>query len=317
MGGQRDQRRLSEMDRKAVRGMKILLLGKGGQVGHELQRTLPPLGEVIALDRKEADFNDLAGLRSMLYSHAPDVIVNAAAYTAVDKAESEEETAHRINAEAVAVLADYARYNGSLLVHYSTDYVFDGQKSGAYIETDVTNPLSVYGKSKRKGEEAVMQGGCHYLIFRTSWVYSAHGSNFIKTILRLARERDHLNIVADQIGAPTSAELIADVTALSIAAYFADVLPEGVYHLTATGETSWHGLACYVVEKAIENGAKLKLDSHKIHPITTGEYPRPARRPENSRLDNSKLATRLGFPMPDWRFHVDRVVGQLIRSAQI
>jgi dTDP-4-dehydrorhamnose reductase len=297
--------------------MRILLLGKNGQVGRELQRTLPPLGEVIALDRKEADFNDLAGLRTMLYSHAPDIIVNAAAYTAVDKAETEEATALRINAEAVEVLADYARYNGSLLVHYSTDYVFDGQKSGAYIETDVTNPLSVYGKSKRKGEEAVMQGGCHYLIFRTSWVYSTHGSNFIKTILRLAKERDHLNIVADQIGAPTSAELIADVTALSIAAYFADVLPEGMYHLTASGETTWHGLASYVVENAIKLGARLKLDLGNIRPITTEEYPLPASRPKNSRLDNSKLTARLGFPMPDWRIHVDRAVEQLIQLETI
>jgi len=292
--------------------MKIVLFGSGGQVGHELQRTLLPLGEVVALDHNHVDLTNLAGLRDVLYVQAPDIIVNAAAYTAVDKAENEEASAFTVNAEAVRVMADYARYNGSLLVHYSTDYVFDGQKSGPYIETDVTNPLSVYGKSKRAGEEAVQQGGCHHLIFRTSWVYSVHGSNFIKTILRLAKERESLNIVADQIGAPTSAELIADVTALSLAAYYADILPEGMYHLTASGETSWHGLACYVVERAIAKGMALKLDSSKISAITTEEYPLPAMRPKNSRLDNSRLSSRLGFEMPDWRVHVDRAVDQLI-----
>ena len=296
--------------------MKIVLLGCGGQVGRELMRTLPALGEVIALDQEKANFNDLEGLRQTLYAHSPDIIVNAAAYTAVDKAESEEAAALRVNAEAVGVLAEYARYTGSLLVHYSTDYVFDGEKDGAYIETDKTNPVSVYGRTKRAGEEAVMQGGSHYLIFRTSWVYSAHGHNFIKTILRLARERESLNIVSDQIGAPTSAELIADVTALSIAAYFANVLPEGMYHLTAAGETSWHGLASYAVEKAIENGVELKLNTQSIHPIATEEYPLPAKRPKNSRLDNSKLTSRLGFPMPDWRFHVDRAVEQLMGSGK-
>jgi len=296
--------------------MKILIFGSGGQVGTELQRTLPALGEVVALDQRDADLTDLENLRAVLYAHAPEVIVNAAAYTAVDKAEGDEALAHTINAEAVGVMADYARHNGSLLVHYSTDYVFDGEITGAYIETDVTNPLSVYGKSKRAGEEAVQQAGCHHLIFRTSWVYSAHGSNFIKTILRLAKERDALNIVADQIGAPTSAELIADVTALALAAYQADILPEGMYHLTASGETSWHGFARYVVDRAIAKGATLKLDATKIHAITTEEYPLPAKRPKNSRLDNSRLTDRLGFQMPDWRVHVDRAVDQLLGSGK-
>ena len=293
--------------------MKTLLFGSGGQVGHELQRTLPMLGEVIAMDQKDADLADLVGLREVLYAHAPEIIVNAAAYTAVDKAESEAEIAFRINAEAVGVMAEYARYTGALLVHYSTDYVFDGQKEGAYIETDVANPLSVYGKSKRAGEEAVQQGGCHHLIFRTSWVYSSHGSNFIKTILRLSKERDALNIVADQIGAPTSAELIADVTALAIAAYRSDILPEGMYHLTASGETSWYGLASYVVERAIAKGAELKLDATKIRAITTEDYPTPAKRPKNSRLDNTRLTDRLGFLMPEWEFHVGRVVDQILK----
>ncbi len=296
--------------------MKLLVFGKNGQVGHELLRTLNPLGEIVALDQQDVDLTDLDNLRKVLYAQAPGVIANAAAYTAVDKAESEPELAQIINADAVRVMADYARYNGSLLVHYSTDYVFDGEKHGAYLENDLANPLSVYGKTKRAGEEAVQQAGCHHLIFRTSWVHSAHGHNFIKTILRLAKERNSLNIVADQIGAPTSAELIADITALSIAAWQADVLPEGVYHLTASGETSWHGLASYVVEQAIARGANLNLDASKIHTITTEEYSLPAKRPKNSRLDNTKLTQRLGFQMPDWRMHVDRVIGQLVTMEQ-
>ncbi len=293
--------------------MKMILFGSSGQIGRELLRTLPPLGEIVALDQRDTDLSDLENLRAVLYAQAPDVIVNAAAYTEVDKAEGDKVLAFRINADAVRVMADYARYNGALLVHYSTDYVFDGEKDGAYIETDVTNPLSVYGKSKRAGEEAVQNSGCHSLIFRTSWVYSVHGSNFVKTILQWARERDSLNIVADQIGAPTSAELIADVTAISLAAYQADILPEGIYHLTASGETSWHGLACYVVERAIAKGMKLNMDATKIRATTTEEYPLPAQRPKNSRLDNTRLTDRLGFKMPDWGLHVDRAVDQLVR----
>lgn len=291
--------------------MRIALFGKNGQVGSELLRTLPSLGEVIALDQNEADFTDPVRLREVLYALAPDVIVNAAAYTAVDKAETDEATAMKINAEAVGVLADYARYNGSLLVHYSTDYVFDGAKDGPYIETDKTNPLSAYGRTKLAGELAVVQGGCHYLIFRTSWVYSAHGHNFVKTMLRLAKERDSLNVVDDQVGAPTSAELIADVTALTIAAYFAGMMDEGIYHLTASGETTWHGLASYTIGKAIEQGAKLKLSPENIHPILTEGYPLPAVRPKNSRLSNQKLMEKLGFAMPDWRHHVERAVAML------
>lgn len=294
--------------------MKIALFGKNGQVGSELLRTLPMLGEVIALDRDEVDFTDPVHLREVLYSLAPDVIVNAAAYTAVDKAETDESTALRINAESVGVLADYARYNGSLLVHYSTDYVFDGIKDGPYIETDKTNPLSAYGRTKLAGELAVMQGGCHYLIFRTSWVYSAHGNNFVKTMLRLAKERENLNVVDDQVGAPTSAELIADVTALAIAAYFAELLPEGIYHLTASGETTWHGLASYAIGKAIEQGAELKMSPEDVHPIPTEGYPLPAVRPKNSRLANQKLTEKLGFAMPDWRHHVGRAVEQIIKT---
>lgn len=294
--------------------MRIALFGKSGQVGNELLRTLPMLGEVMALDRDEVDFTDSSRLREVLHSLAPDVIVNAAAYTAVDKAESEEATALKINAEAVGVMANYARYNGSLLVHYSTDYVFDGTKNAPYIETDKTRPLSAYGKSKLEGELAVQQGGCHYLIFRTSWVYSVHGHNFLKTMLRLAKERESLNVVDDQVGAPTSAELIADVTALAIAAYFAGMMDEGIYHLTASGETTWHGLASYAIEKAMDQGMKLKLSPKNIHPIPTEGYPLPAVRPKNSRLSNQKLTEKLGFAMPDWKHHVERAVEQIIKT---
>ena len=288
-----------------------MLLGKNGQVGHELQRTLLPLGQVIALGREEADLSSLMQLQGVLAQHTPDIIVNAAAYTAVDKAESDEATAFRINAEAVGLMAEYARQSGALLVHYSTDYVFDGDKPAPYVETDATNPQSAYGRSKRAGEQAIERSGCRALIFRTSWVFSAHGGNFIKTILRLAKERENLNVVADQIGAPTSVELIADITALSIAACRWDILPCGLYHLTASGATSWHGLACHVVDRAIQNGVVLKLDASHIHPIPTEGYPLPARRPQNSRLDTRALTSALGLKLPDWACHVNRTADQL------
>lgn len=297
--------------------MKILLFGKNGQVGHELLRSLSPLGEIIALDRREADFENKDALRRTISTHAADVIVNAAAYTAVDQAESEEERAFLINAEAPAILADYARYNGSLLIHFSTDYVFDGTKPSPYIETDRPNPLNAYGRSKLAGEQAVQQGGCHHFIFRTSWVYGIHGHNFIKTIWKAGKERESLKVVADQVGTPTSAELIADVTALSIAAFYADLLPEGIHHLTASGTTSWYGLACYTLEKAHEKGISMKAGLNSITPIVTEEWPLPAARPRNSRLDNSALSEKLGFFLPEWSFHVDRMIEQLVRSDAI
>ncbi len=291
--------------------MKIVLLGKDGQVGHELQRTLLPLGQLVALGRKEADLRDLASLKITLQAHKPDIIVNAAAYTAVDKAESDEATAHQINAEAVRALADYVSHSNGLLVHYSTDYVFDGQKLAAYLETDNTNPQSAYGRSKRAGEEAILNSQCNALIFRTSWVFSAHGGNFVKTILRLANERESLSIVADQIGAPTSAELIADVSALAIAGYRKNTLATGIYHLTAAGQTSWHGLASRVLQRALCNGTELKLKAGQLSPIATEEYPLPAPRPKNSRLNTGKLSTALGLQLPDWTTHVNRAVDQL------
>jgi dTDP-4-dehydrorhamnose reductase len=292
--------------------MKILLLGKNGQVGHELQRTLLPLGQVIALGREEADLSSPTQLQSVLAQHIPDIIVNAAAYNDVDKAESDEAMAFRINAEAVGLMAELARQSGALLVHYSTDYVFDGRKPEPYVESDTTNPLNTYGRSKRAGEQVIEQSRCRSLIIRTSWVFSAHGGNFIKTILRLARDRENLNVVADQYGAPTSAWLIADVTALAIAGHRGHALKNGMYHLTAAGETSWHGLACHVVNRALANGATLKLHPEQIRAIPTEDYPLPARRPKNSRMDTGALSRALGLHFPDWNIHVDRVVDQLV-----
>ena len=291
--------------------MKVLLLGKNGQVGHELQRTLLTLGDVLAVGRQEVDLQDLEQVRQCLDAYSPDIVVNAAAYTAVDKAETDQACAHTVNADAVAVLAQYARDNDALLVHYSTDYVFDGAKDGAYEPQDQTGPQSVYGRSKLAGETAIVQSGCRALILRTSWVFSVHGGNFIKTILRLGKERDALSIVADQHGAPTSAELIADVTALAIAGQLQGTLPMGTYHLTAAGSTTWHGLATRIVARARAAGMTLKIDEADIKPIATEEYPVPATRPRNSRLDTRSLTVPLKLQLPDWTVHVDRMIDQL------
>lgn len=296
--------------------MKILLLGKNGQVGHELQRSLLPLGELVALDRQGADLADARQLKAVLDAQSPDVIVNAAAYTAVDKAESDADAARAINTDAVGVLAQYARVRDALLVHYSTDYVFDGTKSTPYETQDATNPQSVYGTTKRDGETAILDSGCRTMILRTSWVFSAHGGNFVKTILRLAKERDSLNIVADQHGAPTSAELIADVSAHAIAGHLRGALNDRVYHLTASGETTWHGLAQHVVARARQHGATLRASAETIRPIATQDYPLPAARPKNSRLDTRALTSPLKLQLPDWTAHVDRTVDQLMSLEQ-
>jgi len=293
--------------------MKILLLGKGGNVGQELQRTLLPFGDVIAMCRQDIDLEDIPSLNEALARQSPDVIVNAAAYTAVDQAESNATSAHRINADAVAAMANYAGLSNSLLVHYSTDYVFDGAKDDAYVENDSPNPLSVYGSSKLAGEIAIQESGCQAIVLRTSWVYSSHGSNFVKTILRLAKERDELRIVADQFGAPTSAKLIADVTALALAGYRSKKLPRGVFHLSASGSTTWHGLARHIVQRALQNGADLKVSPERVVPIKTEEYPAPARRPKNSRLDTQALTKALGLALPHWIAHADRVIDQLTK----
>jgi dTDP-4-dehydrorhamnose reductase len=287
----------------------IFLLGKDGQVGWELQRSLSPLGNLIAHNRKECDVGDIDLLRAILAARAPDIIVNAAAYTAVDKAEQDSATANRINADATAVMAEVANRNGSLLVHYSTDHVFDGAKSSTYTEEDATNPISIYGRSKVLGEQAIIDSGCRHLIFRTSWVFSARANNFTKTMLRLASERENVCAVVDQFGTPTSAELIADVTAHVIRDVIADRAPGGLYHLAAAGETSRHGYASFVFEQAQQLGIPLK--TYSAAPIATSEYPLPAARPSNSRLDTTKLQNTFGLTMPDWRHHVARLIQEL------
>ncbi len=290
--------------------MKILLLGKNGQVGWELQRALAPLGELIALDRAGAagfcgDLSTPELLCRTVRALAPDVIVNAAAYTTVDRAESEPEHAQRINADAVGALAEIAYSTGALLVHYSTDYVFNGSGSQPWRETDTTAPLSVYGQTKLAGEQAIIDSGCAHLIFRTSWVYAARGNNFAKTMLRLAAERERLNVIDDQIGAPTGAELISDVTAHAIRATRHNPNLVGIYHLAAAGETSWHGYAEFVINTARAQGRALKVT--EIAPIPTRQYPTPAQRPLNSRLDTTKLTASFGLHMPHWQSGVLRM----------
>lgn len=296
--------------------MKILLIGANGQVGQELRRTLLPLAEVTAWGREDADLASPDTLPLLLAACAPDLIVNAAAYTAVDQAESQPEAANAVNAVAVAALAAYARQAGILLVHYSTDYVFDGTLDRPYRETDTPAPLNAYGRSKLAGERAIAQSGCQALIFRISWVVSATGANFVKTVLRLAGSRDALRMVDDQFGAPTAAELVADTTALAIAAYQRGALSAGVYHLTASGRTSWCGLARHVVARARHNGAVLKVDERGITAISTEDYPLPAVRPRNSLMDCGLLSEALGLQLPHWTIHVDRVVDQLTKQEK-
>lgn len=281
--------------------MKILLLGKNGQVGWELQRSLAPLGELVACDFDSpaplrADFSNPASLSALVQSVRPDVIVNAAAHTAVDKAESEPELAQAINAEAPAVLAREAADLGALLVHYSTDYVFDGSGEWPRDESAPTGPLSVYGRTKLAAEQAIAASGCRHLILRTSWVYGLHGANFMKTMLRLGRERDELRVVGDQIGAPTWTRHLADVSALILARR---EVPDGLYHLAAAGETSWHGYAEAIFKEARRTGLLDK--SPVVRRITSAEFPLPAARPANSRLDCSRFQRDFGLALPDWR----------------
>ncbi len=301
--------------------MKILLLGKNGQVGWELQRSLAVLGEVVALDRLGADglcgdLSDLAGLAQTVRSVRPQVIVNAAAHTAVDKAESEPDLALTLNALAPQLLAQEARQLGAWLVHYSTDYVFDGSGSQPWKETDATAPLSVYGQTKREGEQAIAASGCHHLILRTSWVYGARGGNFAKTMLRLAAEREQLKVIDDQVGAPTGADLLADVTAHALRHLLPpmrrnDLTPSGIYHVAAAGETSWHGYARFVLQQAQEAGLALKAGPEQVLPIPTSAYPTPAKRPHNSRLDTSLLQNTFGLTLPHWRDGVRRMLKEM------
>ncbi|MBL5976860.1 dTDP-4-dehydrorhamnose reductase [Comamonas sp. NyZ500] len=301
--------------------MKLLLLGKNGQVGWELQRSLAPLGEVIALDRQSVnvdgnglcgDIGDLQTLAQTIRSVRPDVIVNAAAHTAVDKAESEPDLALRLNAEAPEVMALEAKSLGALLVHYSTDYVFDGFGSAARKEGDATGPLSVYGRTKLEGEQRIAATHCRHLIFRTSWVYAARGGNFAKTMLRLAQEREALSVINDQWGAPTGADLIADVTAHAVRHMSAHEGDGGLYHLVAAGETNWHAYASHVIERAQSLRPDLDWKVQSIAAVPTTAFPTPAARPLNSRLDTQKLQAAMQLHLPAWQQGVERMLREIL-----
>ena len=298
--------------------MKILLFGKNGQVGWELQRSLAPLGELIALgsDSQEfcGDLTDLDGIARTVRAVAPDVIVNAAAYTAVDKAESEPELARSINALAPGVLAREAKQLNAWLIHYSTDYVFDGSGEKPWLETDATAPLNVYGATKLEGEQLIRQSGCRHLIFRTSWVYGARGGNFAKTMLKLALERDSLNVINDQFGAPTGADLLADITAHALRTARQRAEVSGLYHLVAGGETSWHGYASLVLDFARREGIPLKVAPDAIKPVSTSAFPTPAKRPHNSRMDTAKLQYIFDLSLPSWQTGVARMLTEILDS---
>lgn len=300
--------------------MKLLLLGRNGQVGWELQRSLAPLGELIALDRQGdaggqglcGDLSRLDELARTVRALRPDVIVNAAAHTAVDKAESEPDQARLLNALAPQVLAREAAQTGALLVHYSTDYVFDGSGSAARTETEATAPLSVYGSSKLEGEQLILASGCRHLIFRTSWVYAARGGNFAKTMLRLAQEREVLSVIDDQWGAPTGADLIADVTAHAIRQLQCQPGDQGLYHLVAGGETTWHAYASHVIAKARELAPERPWKVQRIAAVPTSAFPTPAQRPHNSRLNTERLQQTFGLRLPHWQAGVDRMLQEII-----
>ncbi len=296
--------------------MKILLFGKGGQVGWELQRSLAPLGELVAVGSHSDDycghFENLDGIAQTVRTIAPNVIVNAAAYTAVDKAESEAELANTVNALACGVLAREAKQSNACLVHYSTDYVFDGSGSQPWLETDSPSPLSVYGATKLAGEQAIISSGCQHLIFRTSWVYAARGANFAKTMLRLGAERDRLTVISDQIGAPTGADLLADVTAHAIRAVQQHPELAGLYHLVASGETSWYDYACFVLDFARLAGVEIKVTDDAIEAIPSSAFPMAAKRPLNSRLNTDKLCASFNLTLPHWQQGVARMLTEIL-----
>ncbi|REH40371.1 dTDP-4-dehydrorhamnose reductase [Paraperlucidibaca baekdonensis] len=293
--------------------MKILITGANGQVGQALTQRLTGSGEIVALDRHSADLSQPEHLRAVLDANSPDWIINAAAYTAVDKAESEPELAFTINAQAPKMLAEWAAAHGAKLVHYSTDYVFDGTKVGAYVESDAPAPLNAYGASKLTGEQAIAAvAGVQTWVFRTTWVFAAHGNNFLKTMLKLAQTRESLSVVNDQFGAPTSADLIADVTATLIDKVQGGLGPTtGLYHLAAAGETHWQAYAQHVLRCAQARGEVLNIAPEQVAGIPARDYPTPAARPANSRLDTTKLEREFDMALPDWRVGVETVVNQL------
>lgn len=301
---------------EVMQKMKIILFGKNGQLGWELQRALAPLGELIALDRHDelcGDLLNLTGLKETIRSIAPDVVVNAAAYTAVDKAESESEMAMKINAEAPALIAKEVAALGGWFIHYSTDYVFDGSGVKPWCETDLTNPLNTYGKSKLLGEQAIIATACKHLIFRTSWVYSALGHNFIKTMLHLARERHEFNVVADQIGAPMGADLLADMTAHALRIAIHDPKLAGIYHVAPAGDVSWYDYANFVFARARKLGEILKINH--ILPISSSDYVTPAKRPLNSRLNTNKLTSAFSLCLPHWEVGVVRMLKEMLGKS--
>lgn len=298
--------------------MKILLFGQSGQLGWELQRSLSPLAELTCLGIESTDhcgdFTDPEGIRASVRYFKPDIIVNAGAHTAVDKAESEPALAHIINAQGPAVLAEEAARSGAWIVHYSTDYVFDGSGERPWKEEDEPNPLSVYGLSKLEGEQAVRAAGCKHLIFRTSWVYASRGGNFAKTMLRLGQEKDQLSVINDQIGAPTGADLLADVTAHAIRAAIQDPALGGLYHLCAAGHTSWHGYACFVLNLARSKGVALRTEEKDIAAVASSQFKTAATRPMNSRLDTTKLQNAFNLRLPPWQDGVRRMISEILDS---
>ena len=296
--------------------MNILLFGKGGQVGWELQRSLSVLGTVTALDHDSTehcgDFANPAGVADTVRALRPDIIVNAAAHTAVDKAESEADFARTLNATTPGVIAQEAAKLGAWLVHYSTDYVFDGSGSRPWVETDTTAPLSMYGRTKLEGEQLIAQAGPRHLILRTSWVYAARGGNFAKTMLRLAQERDRLTVIDDQWGAPTGADLLADVTAHALRHLQQRPQDAGLYHCAAAGATNWNDYARFVIAQAQIAQSAIKIKASEIAPVPTSAFPTPAVRPHNSRLDTVKLQTTFGLKMPHWQAGVARMLAEIL-----
>ena len=296
--------------------MKLLLLGKNGQVGWELQRALAPLGDLVALDFDSADysadFSRPETLAATVQALRPQIIVNSAAHTAVDKAESEPELARALNATSAGVIAREAAAIGATLLHYSTDYVFDGSGQAPRDETAATGPLSVYGRTKLEGEALIRASGCRHLILRTSWVYAARGGNFARTMLKLASEREVLNVIDDQIGAPTGADLLADVTAHAVRRTLIQPDLSGTYHCVAGGETHWHGYARFVIEWARARGVAIKVAADAVRPIPTSAYPTPARRPLNSRLSTRRIATAFDLNLPHWQLGVERMLAEVL-----